>query len=279
MSQNMNLMIDSTSIMPLINQNQTQLIFQRHCDYDRSNGNLIPESVNYQKQVIESFINELKTNFTLYDLQNTYFIFTSSNTISNNFKRCVATTNIAMELIKQYLQENQISTNHIMNLNDNLNYKGSIHESKHLTEPQMFTDSTGYFEFLKEKNQGVNLDFWIDFEEDLSKDKREELNSEGPDQIVERAVYYINILQRYANYFHLKHPNSRLIIWNGTHYDLISPLVKQRILNWEKSDIVKVQNCGGISFVLSESKEIIANVNGANYPFDSQYNKPLHRHF
>ena len=280
MQNSMNLMIDSSAITPMINKNQTQLIFQRHCNYDRTNGNLISESTNYQKQVIISFINDIKTNFTFYDLQNTYFLFTASNTTSNNdFKRCIETTNIAMELFKRFLQENNISINHIINLNENLNYKGSIHESKQLTEPQMFTDSTGYFEFLKEKHNGINLDFWIDFEEDLSKDKREELNSEGPDLIVERAVYYVNILQRYSNYFHMKHQNTRLIIWNGTHYDLISPLVKQRILNWEKSDIVNVQYCGGISLVLNENNEIIANINGINYPFDSQYNKQPHRHF
>ena len=274
------LTVDSSAIAPMINQYQTQLIFQRHCNYDRTNGGLIPESVNDQKKVIMSFINDIKTNFTLNDLQNTYFLFTSSNATSfNSFKRCIETTNIAMSLVKQFLQENNISTNHIMNLNENSNYNGSIHESKQLTEPQMFNDSTGYFEFLKEKHNGINLDFWIDFEEDLSKEKREELNSEGPDQIVERAVRYVDVLQKYANHFHMKHPNSRLIIWSGTHYDLISPLVKQRILNWEKSDVVNVQYCGGISLALNESNDIIANINGINYPFDSQYNRQPHRHF
>lgn len=279
-SNGMKLMIDSSAISPMINQNQTQLIFQRHCDYDRNNGGLIPESANFQKKVVTSFIDDIKISFTLEDLNNTYFLFTSSNTISNNsFKRCIETTNIAMDLMKQFLQENHISTNHIMNLNKDSNYNGSVHESKQLTEPQMLTDSTGYFEFLKEKHHGINLDFWIDFEEDLSKEKREELNSEGPDQIVKRAVWYINILQRYANDFHMKYPNKRLIIWNGTHYDLISPLVKQRILNWEKSDVVNVQYCGGISLILNESNDIIANINGINYSFDFQYSKQPHRHF
>ena len=280
MQDGMNLMIGSAAITPMINQNQTQLIFQRHCNYDRTNGGLIPESASYQKTIITSFINDIKTNFTLDDLQNTYFLFTSSNTTSgNDFKRCIETTNIAMDLIKQFLQENNIPTNHIMNLNENSNYKSSVHESKQLTEPQMFTDSTGYLEFLKEKHNGINLDFWVDFEEDLSKEKREELNSEGPDQIVNRAVRYVNILQRYSNYFHTKHPNSRLIIWCGTHYDLISPLVKQRILDYEKSDTVNVEYCGGVSLILNESNDIIANINGINYPFDSQYNRQLHQRF
>lgn len=33
---------------------------------------------------------------------------------------------------------------------------------------------------------------------------REELNAEGPDEIVDRGVKYINLLQKYAEYFHKK---------------------------------------------------------------------------
>lgn len=271
-----NLLVNSSSIIPMVSEGETQLVFQRHCSYDRNNGNLVLESVNYQKSIILSFIN----NLDIEDLQNTYFLFTSSNTTSSiDFKRCVETTNIAMDLIKQFLEQNHVSSSHIMNLNENSNYNDRVRESRELTEPQMFTDSTGYFEYLKEKHNGINTEFWIDFEEDLSKEKREQLNSEGPDQIVERADHYVNMLQRYASYFHNRHKKSKLIVWCGTHYDLISPLVKQKILHCEKSDIVKVDYCGGISLVINDSNEVIANVNGVNYPFDFQENKQLHRHF
>lgn len=271
-----NLTVNLQSIIPMVSEGETQLVFQRHCNYDRNNGNLVLESVNFQKSIILSFINGLDVE----DLQNTYFLFTCSNTISgSDFKRCVETTNIVMDLIKQFLDQNNISSSHIINLNENSNYNNRVRESRELTEPQMFTDSTGYFEYLKEKHNGINKEFWIDFEEDLSKEKREQLKSEGPDQIVERAVHYINVLQRYSNYFHSKYKKCKLIIWCGTHYDLISPLVKQRILHFEKSDMVKVDYCGGISLVINDSNEIIANVNGVNYPFDFQENKQLHRHF
>lgn len=272
--------IDSSSIVPMINQNQTQLIFQRHCNYDRENEGLIPESVEQQKLVVMSFIEYLKNSFSIEDLKNTYFLFTSSNTISGyKFKRCVETTNIAMHCIKQFFEESHLSTSHIINLNESSNYNGQVHESKALTEPQMFTDGTGYYEFLSEKYNGMNIDFWTDFEEDLSKEKREELRAEGPDQIVERAVHYIQILQRYAAYFHKKYPNSRLVIWNGTHYDLISPLVKQRILHLEKSFWLKVDYCGGISIIIDELGKVVASVNQTNYPFDFGEMKQPHQHF
>ena len=280
MEKSNRLNVDSSAIFPMINEFQTQFVFQRHCNYDRNNGLLLPESVSKQKEIVKSFIVNMSNIITLDDLKNTYFLFTSSNTISSvDFKRCVETTNIAMKYISEFLKSNNISLDHIINFNEKSNYNNQVHEDKLLTEPKMFTDSTGYLDYLKTKHNGININFWIDFEEDLSKEVREQLSAEGPDEIVERAVRYINVLSRYANIFNLKYPNSRLIIWNGTHYDLISPLVKQKILDWEKFDIVNVDYCGGISLVVDKEKNIVANVNGINYPFDFQDSKQLHRHF
>ena len=271
--------VNSKAIIPLINEDETQIIFQRHCDYDRANGGLVEDSIKEQQKIISQFIIGLG-NINTDDLRNTYFLFDASMTTSSiDFKRCVETTNIAMEAIKSFFKENNIPTSHIINLNEALNYNSSIHENRQLVEPKMFTDSTGYLEYLKEKHGGINLDFWIDFEEDNSQEKRQELGAEGPDEIVDRATFYINVLKRYAKIFHQKFPKSRLIIWCGTHYDVISPLLKQKALNYDKEDIVKVEYCGGISFLIDKANNIMVNINGVNYPFDSQYNKQLHRHF
>lgn len=84
------LIINSSSITPSLNNNQTEIIFQRHCDYDREEGALKPESVDYQKQVILSFISNLDEKFDLENLKNTYFLFTSSNAIfKEKLKRCL----------------------------------------------------------------------------------------------------------------------------------------------------------------------------------------------
>lgn len=183
MPNNEPVIVDSSSIRPLINENESQIIFQRHCNYDRNNGGLIPESVEYQYSIVTSFTNELKNTLTLEEIKNTYFLFDSSNTISSgDFKRCVETTNIAMNVIRKFFEENNIPLSHIINLNEDLNYNSSVRENKQLTEPKMFTDSTGYLEYLKEKYGGINKDFWIDFEGDLSKEKRLKLNSEGPEK-------------------------------------------------------------------------------------------------
>lgn len=268
-------MIDDSSLVPQLVNDETQIIFQRHCAYDKESGTLLDKSVAEQKIIVKNFLNYMSDN-----LENTYFLFSASNTSSSNeFKRCVETINIAMDLVKNYYTENGISTDHIMNLNDKSNYNASVHESRYLIEPGMFTDQSGFLEYLKDKYDGINLDFWIDFEEDLSKQKREQFGSEGPDEIVQRSLRYINILERYSEFFHTKYPDSRLIIWNGTHYDLISPLVKQRVLNLEKSDYVGVKNCGGISLIINSDGKISSNVNGTIYPFDSQCSKQPRQYF
>lgn len=264
------LIIDSSAIVPIVGLNQTQMVFQRHCAYDNVNGGLTDDSRQQQEEIVRSFMEMMGKD----NVKNTYFLFTASDTVSSgDFKRCVETTNVVMNLVRTFYEDSGVSIEHIMNLNSPA-YKLSVHESGHITEPGMFTDDSGYFDFLREKYGGVNSDFWIDFEGDLSKQKREQFGSEGPDEIVQRGIHYINILQRYAELFHIKYPDSRLIIWSGTHYDLISPLVKQKILNWDKSDYVGVDNCGGISLIVDDTGRISANVNGALYPFDSQYSKP-----
>ena len=265
---------------PQAKLNETQIILQRHCNYDKQKGGLIPESIRIQKEVVNKFNEVMNNQSSNEELKNTYFLFVSSGTVSSsNFKRAKETTNIAMSEVKKFFENNSISSSHILNLDLDKNYNSEVREDKHLTEPSMFTDSSGYFEYLKEKHGGINKDFWIDFEGDLSIEKGKEFDTEGPEEIVNRVIRYLNILKRYSDYFHKKNPNSRLIIWNGTHYDIFSPLVKQRILNYNKEDIVKVDNCGGLSILIDEFSSITINMNGITYPFDLQYNPQLYLHY
>ena len=273
--------IDKSSIKPITKINQTQIILQRHCDYDRKTGELTKNSIENQYNLCENFMQDLVNISSTEELKNTYFLFVSSPTISytGNFQRCVITTNIPFNMTKDIFTKFGIQTNHIMNLNNDSNYKNNIHMANDLEEPRMFNDNTGYLEFLKQQNDGINLDFWLDFEEDKYKEKRQEFGAEGPDEIVNRGIHFIKVLQRYSQYFHKKHENSRLIIWCGTHYDLLSPLAKQTILNYNKEDAVFVDYCGGISLLIDENNTISANLNGENFPIYFQDNVQHHRHF
>lgn len=268
--------ITSVAITPIPDIFETQIILQRHCNYDKSNGNLLDSSVKEQEKVVLDFLKSLESE----NLENMYFLFVCSNTVNANSenKRCVDSTNIAMHLIQSFLESRDISKNHVINLDEDLNYDMQVKQTDKFAEPSMFTDKKGYIEFLKEKNSGMNQQFWIDFEEDKYKLEREELNAEGPDEIVARGVNYINVIQRFSNYFHIKKPNSKLIVWCGTHYDLISPLAKQTIFGYEKSDIINVDYCGGISFEIDKTNNLIANVNGHYYPVNFEDIKQHHRH-
>lgn len=268
--------ITATAITQIPNQFETQIILQRHCNYDKLTGNLLDSSIEKQERVVLQFLKNLEYQ----NLENIYFLFVSSNTWNahGENQRCVATTNIAMYLIQSFLESSGIHKNHIINLNEQLNYAMQVKQTDKFAEPSMFTDKKGYIEFLKEKNNGINQQFWIDFEEDKYKSEREELNAEGPDEIVARGVHYINVIERFSNYFHIKKPNSKLIVWCGTHYDLISPLAKQTIFGYEKSDIINVDYCGGISYEIDKSNNIIANVNGHYYPVNFEDIKQHHRH-
>ncbi len=268
--------ITSTAIMPISSAYETQIILQRHCHYDKSNGELFASSTKEQEQIVLKFLKSLEDK----NLEDIYFLFISSNTVNANSEkqRCVDTTNIAMQLLKTFLESKGISKSHVINCDETLNYGLSVKKTDKFAEPNMFTDNLGYFEFLKEKNNGMNEQFWIDFEEDRCKEKREELKAEGPDEIVERGVHYIEVLRRFASYFHIKKPNCQLIIWCGTHYDLLSPLAKQTIFGYEKSDIIAVDYCGGISLEIDKSDTVVANVNGRYYPVSFEGIKPPHRH-
>lgn len=271
--------INSRSVVPLVGLNQTQIILQRHCNYDRNSGGLVAESEQIQSQISDSFLTSLVQNLTAEELNNTYFLFVASPTMSKgNFNRCIETTNIPFFQVRSVFNDLNISESHIMNLNADSHYDG-IHKSKDLAEPMMFTDNSGYLEFLKQQNEGINLNFWIDFEEDKYKEKRQELGAEGPDEIVGRGIHFIGVLQRYSQLFHKKHENSRLIIWCGTHYDLLSPLAKQTILGYDKEDAVAVDYCGGISLLIDENNEIVANLNGEYVPICFPDSVQRRRHF
>lgn len=263
------LTINNYSIIPLIANNQTQILLQRHGDYNKISGVLTLDSKYVQNRLTKSFFNNLNDSF------NTYFLFVASNTQNNKgYKRCVESLKIPMKIATEYFRTLNLYSIHV--LNNKKEYYHTIKESGLLSEPQIFTDKTGYLEYLKEKHGGINPDFWIDFEEDQSQEIRKNLNAEGPDEIVDRSIYFIKTLQRYSKYFHNTHPNSKLFIWVGTHYDLISPLVKQKVLNWNKTDVVYVDYLGGISLILDDDN-ICSNINGITHPFDSPDNLQLLR--
>ncbi|HBA37827.1 MAG TPA: hypothetical protein DCY94_03810 [Firmicutes bacterium] len=266
--------VNSDAIKPVIDRGETQIILERHCNYDREDGNLVDLSIENQKSLARSFVDQLDGE----SLDDDYFLFIASDTRNSKGtnKRCVDTIKIAMSEVFEFLKAKGIVGERIINFDVSTNYNHEPKESVHLEEPRIFLDGTGYLEFLKDKNGGMGVPFWIDFEEDRYKEERLALGAEGPDEIVLRGCHFIDVLKRYGVYFHEKKPNSRLFIWCCTHYDLISPLAKQTILDYEKEEMVRVNYCGGISFRTDQTGEMVAYINDEVRDFQGKKQPPRH---
>lgn len=272
--------VTNEAITPAVKESDTQFIIQRHCDYERLNGGLKKDSVYDEIKLVSSFMQQLTDELSQDELQNTYFLLIASDTESNNgFKRGLATMEVVRETIKLFCRKAGIPSIKIINEMNETNYGGKIKESRHLEEPRIFTDNKGFYEYLVAKHGGVNRNFWIDYEGDHEKAQRESLGSEGPDEIVDRGLAFLNYLKRYSELFHNEFPNSKLIIWCGSHYDLISPLAKREILKVGKDEQVSVDYCGGLSFTIDCENKVIVNLNGTNFLFESLENKPPRQHF
>ena len=88
--------------------------------------------------------------------------------------------------------------------------------------------------FLEEKykpdespnSSGMSVEAFAAYEMDADKEEREAMGAEGVYDILDRTKKSVDMLSRYARWFHLQNPGKRLVIWTATHYDTISPLVK-----------------------------------------------------
>jgi hypothetical protein len=267
--------IRANNFIPDFSNGETQVVFQRHSNYDREEGVLLETEKTISTD--NSYFNALLSNLTEEEKHNLYILFIASNTTGNNgLMRAYDTTEIARTIAENKFTNNGISNSNIINNSFSIsNTKKDIN----LKEPNMFIDDTGYFQYLKNKYGGVNKDFWIAFEEDIEKQYRLSVFGEGPDEIVDRALNYLNFMKRYSDFFHEKNTNSRLIIWSGTHYDLISPLIKQLVLKLDKKETVAVDYNGGIAINIDKDGKFLTSIDGIYHDLGDLDNVRLHRHF
>ena len=68
--------VNSSSLTPMIDNSETQIILQRHCNYDRTSGFLVQDSINVQKRIVEKFVLNLKEK---YGYDNVFFLILPIN--------------------------------------------------------------------------------------------------------------------------------------------------------------------------------------------------------
>ncbi|MCX6811877.1 MAG: hypothetical protein NT039_04255, partial [Candidatus Berkelbacteria bacterium] len=93
-----------------------------------------------------------------------------------------------------------------------------------------------FTQFLREQYGGQGEEFWKNFYKDTHQEKRKELGAEGPAEIAERMRQFLRVVNRFANYYHRRYPERRLVPWIVSHGECLSSL-SQNITGLETGDI------------------------------------------
>ena len=259
-----------------LDNGETSIVLQRHGAYVRDVerpqvGSLTPEAADLQADdAYNFFVSQIESTPEAERSKLKILVVASDTDFHEGGKRSTETADLALKAAQKALKQFGLSEDQILNLNTEHNLKGGD-ESRpmaHLREPQMFNDSPEFVDYLVEKHGGINLDFWIDFEGEHSKDVRETMGAEGPVQIADRLQHSIDMLARYAKAYHARSENrdDRLVIWGGTHYDTISPYVKFNLFNMSPDDPLRVDYGGGINIKLANDGTTDTIIDGKKYP-------------
>ncbi len=230
-------------VAPPIDSGGTAIVLQRHEKYERNRdaqnaGSIFEEQAEEARLRDEEFFQDVLGQET--DGTETMILFVSSDTqYAGKGRRSLETAEIAEKAATSVLESMGIDpTERIINFNPDFKTKRNsetnqdIRPFSKLREPQIF-DTPKYVNFLINKygemdgpGSGLSQEAWAAHEMDAEKEVREEMGAEGVNDMLDRTKKSVSIFERYARAFHSSHPNKRLVIWAATHYDTISPLVK-----------------------------------------------------
>lgn len=223
------------------------IIFERHERYVRdpdaeNAGSLVPEDAAAALTRDREFFREVFEQDTDHD--ETMVLFISSDTQhAGKGYRSMETALLAQSAAIQVLEELGLDPNErIINLNSDFSTHGfapsdqtaaiPVRPDKRLREPQIF-DTPEYVQHLLDtygaeegSSNRLSTEAWAAHEMDAEQALREELGAEGIRDIIDRTKKSLALMERYARVFHAKNKNAKLIIWVDSHYDTISPLIK-----------------------------------------------------
>lgn len=267
--------IEKEDIMvPTLETGSSAIIFQRHERYDRDTqsdtaGSLLPEDAERAFERYSHFFDDLLAQDTNHS--ETVILFMSSDTqYASNGYRSMETAQLAEDAAISVMKRRGIDpTRRIINLNEAFRVDGfeltgqSIRPDKNIREPQIF-DNLDYVNFLKSKygnEDGLTPQAWGAHEMDAEKEKREELGAEGVYDILDRTKRSLAVMERYARVFHANNPNKKLLIWASSHYDTISPLVKDAT-DTSFEEFLPVDYGAGVVIELKKDREPVLRAQG-----------------
>lgn len=284
--------------IPIINRaGDTSIVFQRHGKYDRNHasetaGSITPESAEelyvYDKQQFDDLF---KYENLLENSGDVYVLFVSSDTqYAGKGYRSLETAQVAEDAAIKSLEDAGLNpSERILNLNPD--YKLARHDETNqdirpiagIREPQIFNPrDIDYLTHLQETHgygddetkTGLAPKAWAAHEMDAEAEVRETTGAESEDEILRRTKKSLAILERYAQVWHANNPDKRLVIWAASHYDTISPLVKEvdgvhRNKDGSITDAYQAVDYGGGVVINIPSKKVQDNLRNHRGLYDN----------
>lgn len=232
---------------------ETAIVLQRHEKYNRDTtaedaGSIYPDAAEDAKTRDREFFDTLLDQEA--DSEVMILIVSSDTQYAGNGFRSMETAQLAMDAASESMQARGIDpSSRILNLNEDFStrrFSGGdrdIRPMKGLVEPKIFDETPEFVNELGRKYNPPEVQADIDarrtdvkltpqafgaYEADLPEvvEMREKHGAEGVHNIVDRTKHSIAVMERYSRWFHRENPGKKLVIWAASHYDTISPLVK-----------------------------------------------------
>lgn len=220
--------------VPPLGAGDSAVVLQRHEKYERDKdseraGSLCPEVLEAAQQRARRFFDELLSQE---GQDETAVFFVSSDTRYAKGYRSMETAQIAQAAAVEAMLDLGVEpSERIINLHPDFNTSHfeamglPVRPDSKVAEPKIFDDSPGYLEAMEAK-YGNFVDAMAAHERDAEPELRQSFDAEGVQDVLARTKKSLSLLKRYAGAFHASNPNKRLLIWVASHYDTISPLVK-----------------------------------------------------
>lgn len=206
------------------------------------------------------------------DRKNVTFLVVASDTNYGDAKgmRSFETASEVSRAIRDIIQEYGLSTEQFLNAQSKRSMEAGSAQpaiNKKIREPQMFENSPEFVAFLKEQ-YGDKFFAAFESESDFLEGVRKEMGAEGVEDILARYARFVDILRNFADVRREKNPKERLLMFPVSHYDTISPYVKEKIMGLNPKEYylpvdygagisVKIDSSGAASSVVGSEKYVL----------------------
>lgn len=247
----------------------TAIIVQRHGAFirektDERAGSLTQDAAEESKEQGAKVFGDMLSALTPEEQQQVDLLILGSDTKYRNAgQRSMETANFELEGIESVLiAHGLVPDEHILNVTRKLRTNGRVRPMSKLREPNMFTKVPEFEKFLLDK---YGDKFWEAFEKDWEVETREQMGAEGPKDLGDRLAKAVGVLAVYARVYHSQNQGRRLVIWGVSHYDTISPYIKQYVAK-ERQGYLPVDNGGGVVININPDGSANTVIENTTYP-------------